>query len=128
MKRLIALILVVVLTVSALSICVFAASNSKSGKYKSRNYYGVISCSDTAATGSMRWEGTQYNVKCRVTLYSHNRKEGTTRIRMITSAPQQNYASIPVTVDTGCVADYADFDGIIGDVDIICKLQAYPGR
>ena len=128
MKRCIALILVVVLTVSALSICVFAASNSESGKYKSRNYYGVISCSDTAATGSMRWDGTQYNVKCKVTVYYHNRDTGRPGQKMESSPSQQNYASKTVSVDNKCVAERAGYYGYIGETYIICNLEAYPGR
>ena len=128
MKKIIAFVLAMVLTVSAMSLCISAASNSQTGVYKSKTYRGYVRCSDTTAFASMSWEGTQHDVKVTVEIFFKDRKTGYEGTAGGTSAPQQKFASKEVPVPNGAVAVKGRCTGYIGSVYLVSNLIAYPGR
>lgn len=128
MKRFIAFVLVMVLTVSAMSICIFAASNSQTGVYKGKTYRAYVHCSDTTAKASMSWEGTQYTVMAKVGIDYHVRDTYFDGESWKTSSPKKGFSDTSVSVPSGAVADRGHCFGFIDDIPFVSDIKAYPGR
>ena len=123
MKRFLALLLVVVITATTMSIVVFAASNSESGKYKGKYYRGSISCYSIYAAGTMRWDGTQYPVTASVGVgwYDVNHKWHF----KINSNTKQGGGTVSHSIMVyGGTAEYGTFTGLIGQVPIVDDIHA----
>ena len=76
MRKIIALLLVVVIAATTLSVMAFAASNSGIGTYKGKAYRCYVYCTDTYGYTSMSWADTQFLVRACVRVDFHNRITG----------------------------------------------------
>lgn len=127
MRKIIALLLVVVIAATTLSVMAFAASNSGTGTYKGKAYRCYVYCTDTYGYTSMNWAGTQFLVRACVRVDFHNRITGQEHLAG-GYVDNTKFAEKRVDVYYGCVADCAIGTGCIDEIPFVNEIPAYPGR
>jgi hypothetical protein len=127
MKRILALLLVVVIAATALNIPALAYSMNEDGYYKGKYYSGTINCVHSYATATLRWNDTRYPLTVK-TLFIF-KYDDNPNVRIPNPQSKTGYRAVSdinhVEGNRDQTAVCAYLDGYIGQVPIIDGLCSW---